>query len=151
MVGIQRFSVSGQIWLGGDGIFGHVYRNGGDVRQIGCHAWGIDDIVKSKLIDKGGHFAKERQGLRYLVSSCNHRRPFRTFSPVRYHLKPQERLIRGQRHEKQHHPTLLTSFNHDGCRSTAGGTACQLELAMSRARIVLMFLLLYGQKEGFVA
>jgi hypothetical protein len=44
--------------------------DGGDVRKVGGHAGGVDDIVEGELVDERAGLEKEGQGLRRGVSEC---------------------------------------------------------------------------------
>lgn len=42
---------------------GYTYSNGGDVGEVSSDTWGIDDIVKSKLINERAGFEEEGERL----------------------------------------------------------------------------------------
>ena len=44
--------------------------DGGDVRKVGGHTGGVDDIVEGELVDERASLEKEGQRLRRDVSEC---------------------------------------------------------------------------------
>jgi hypothetical protein len=68
--------------------------DGGDVRKVGGHAGGVDDVVEGELVDERAGLEEEGQRLRGSVSEMVLPRALNVgCSPVRYHQRHQRRLL----------------------------------------------------------